>query len=145
MVRDRIPGGRDFPLVQTAPGAHPASCKMGAGSFPGIKLGRGVLLTTHPLLVQRSWKSRASYTSTHPLGHTGPVTGSLYLYLFLSVYVCVYVFVCVYGCMYVLCMYVEHSTVATRLLNWEGYGVLQSGPVLRYSRCKGYISHENQS
>jgi len=24
-----------------------------------------------------------SYTSTHPLGHTGPVTGSLYLYLFL--------------------------------------------------------------
>jgi hypothetical protein len=22
-----------------------------------------------------------SYTSTHPLGHTGPVTGSLYLYL----------------------------------------------------------------
>ena len=24
-----------------------------------------------------------SYTSTHPLGHTGPITGSLYLYLFL--------------------------------------------------------------
>ena len=23
-----------------------------------------------------------SYTSTHPLGHTGPVMGSLYLYLF---------------------------------------------------------------
>ena len=23
-----------------------------------------------------------SYTSTHPLGHTGPVTGSLYLYLY---------------------------------------------------------------
>jgi len=23
-----------------------------------------------------------SYTCTHPLGHTGPVTGSLYLYLF---------------------------------------------------------------
>ena len=22
-----------------------------------------------------------SYTSTHPLGHTGPVTGSLYVYL----------------------------------------------------------------
>ena len=30
-----------------------------------------------------------SYTSTHPLGHTGPVTASLYLYLFyiLVVYV----------------------------------------------------------
>jgi hypothetical protein len=45
-----------------------------------VKCGRGVLLTTHPLLVPRSWKSRAIY-STHPLGHTGPVTGSLYLYL----------------------------------------------------------------
>jgi len=51
--------GRDFPPVQTDPGAHPASCKMGTGSFPRLKCGRGVLLTTHPLLVPRSWKSRA--------------------------------------------------------------------------------------
>jgi len=35
-----------------------ASCKMGTGSLPGLKCGRGVLLTTHPLLVPRSWKSR---------------------------------------------------------------------------------------
>ena len=39
--------------------AHLASCKMGTGSFPGVKCSRGVLLTTHPLLVPRSWKSRA--------------------------------------------------------------------------------------
>ena len=32
---------------------------MGTGSFPRVKCGRGVLLTTHPLLVPRSWKSRA--------------------------------------------------------------------------------------
>ena len=51
--------GRNFPSVQTGPGAHPASCKMDTGSFPGVKCGRGVLLTTHPLLVPRSWKSRA--------------------------------------------------------------------------------------
>jgi len=51
--------GRDFPPVQTGPGAHPASCKRGAGSFPEVKSNRGVLLTTHPLLVPRSWKSRA--------------------------------------------------------------------------------------
>ena len=51
--------GRDFPLVQTGPGAHPASCKMGTGSFPGVKCGRGVLLTTNHLLVPRSWKSTA--------------------------------------------------------------------------------------
>ena len=50
---------RDFPPVQTGLGAHPASCKMGTGSFPGVKCGWGVLLITHPLLVPRSWKSRA--------------------------------------------------------------------------------------
>ena len=51
--------GRDFPPVQTGPGAYPTSCKMGTGSFPGVKCGRGVLLNTHPLLVPHSWKSRA--------------------------------------------------------------------------------------
>ena len=28
-------GGVGFPPIQTGPGAHPVSCKMGAGSFPG--------------------------------------------------------------------------------------------------------------
>jgi len=51
--------GRDFPPVQTGPRAHPASFKMGTGSFPGVKCSRGMLLTTHPLLVPQSWKSRA--------------------------------------------------------------------------------------
>jgi len=45
--------------VGTRFSAHPTSCKMGTGSFPGVKWGRGVLLTTHPLLVPRSWKRRA--------------------------------------------------------------------------------------
>ena len=40
--------GRDFPPVQTGPGAHSASCTMGTGSFQGVKCGRGVLVTTHP-------------------------------------------------------------------------------------------------
>ena len=53
------PWRRDLPPFQTDPGAHPASCRMGTGSFPGVKCGRGVLLTTHPLLVPWSWKSRA--------------------------------------------------------------------------------------
>jgi hypothetical protein len=51
--------GRNFPPVQTGPRAHPASCTMGTGSFPRVKCGRGVLLTTHPLLAPRSWKNRA--------------------------------------------------------------------------------------
>jgi hypothetical protein len=45
--------------VQTGSGAHPASCTMGTGSFPEIKRGQGLTLTTHPLLVPRSRKSTA--------------------------------------------------------------------------------------
>jgi len=33
--------GRDLPPAQTGPGAHPASCKMGTGSFPGGKVRPG--------------------------------------------------------------------------------------------------------
>jgi len=51
--------GRDFTSVKTHPGAHPAYCKLGAVSFPGVNCGRGVLLTTHPLLLPWLWKSRA--------------------------------------------------------------------------------------
>jgi len=43
---------RDFPSIYTGPGAHAASCKIGTKSFPGLKCCRGVLLTTHPLLVE---------------------------------------------------------------------------------------------
>ena len=74
--------GRDFPPVQIGPGAHPASCKMGTGSFSGVKCGRGVLLTTHPLLAPRSWKSRAIPLLTL-WATTGPLTGLLYLLHFL--------------------------------------------------------------
>jgi hypothetical protein len=44
---DRIPVGARFPPVQTGPVVHPASGKMGTGSFPWVKCGRGVLLNTH--------------------------------------------------------------------------------------------------
>jgi len=39
---------------QTGPEAHPAPCTMGTGSFPGVRCCRGVMLTPHPPLVQRS-------------------------------------------------------------------------------------------
>ena len=74
---DRIPVGRDFPPVQTGPGVHPTSCTMGNWSFPAVKYGRGVLLTTHPILVPWSWKSRAILLPTL-WATTGPVTGTLY-------------------------------------------------------------------
>jgi hypothetical protein len=47
-------GARFSAPVQTGPGAHPASCKMGTGSFPVVESGRGVTLNPHPLLVPRS-------------------------------------------------------------------------------------------
>ena len=75
--------GRDFPPVQTGPGAHPASCKMGTGSFPGVKCGRGVTLTTHPLPAPMSWKNRAIPLPTL-WATTGPVTGTLYRYSFFN-------------------------------------------------------------
>jgi len=45
--------------LQTGPAAHPASCTIGTGSFTGVKSGRGVTQTPHPLLVPWSRKSRA--------------------------------------------------------------------------------------
>jgi len=49
---DRIPVAARFSApIQTGPGAHPASCTIGTRSFPGVKSGRGVTLTSHPLLV----------------------------------------------------------------------------------------------
>ena len=84
-VRGSNPGGARFSARPDSPGAHPASCTMGTGSFPGVKYGRGVLLTTHPLLVPRSWKSRAIPLPT--LWATSwPVTGTLYLYLCMGKY-----------------------------------------------------------
>jgi hypothetical protein len=45
-------GAKDFSsslCVQTGSGANLASCTMGTGVLsPGVKRGRGVMLTTHP-------------------------------------------------------------------------------------------------
>ena len=38
-------------------------------TFPGVKCNRGVLLTTHPLLVPQSWKSRATFSKSPPPQH----------------------------------------------------------------------------
>ena len=53
---------RDFPLLSRpalGPTQPPVQWAMGTGSFPGIKSGRGVTLTPHPLLVPWSRKNRA--------------------------------------------------------------------------------------
>ena len=57
---DRNPVGSRFSApIQTGPGAHPASCTMGTGSFPEVKSGRGVAWRNSdlsPLLVPWSMK-----------------------------------------------------------------------------------------
>jgi hypothetical protein len=51
-IKSRWGKGRFFALVQTGPGAHPASYIMGTGSFPGVKRpGRGI--DHHPHLALR--------------------------------------------------------------------------------------------
>jgi len=45
-IEKKIPAGARFSApVHTGPEAHPASCTMGTGSFPGVRCGRGVTLT----------------------------------------------------------------------------------------------------
>ena len=85
---DGIPVGARFSSpVQTGPEAHPPSCTMGTGSFPGVKSGRGVTLTSQPFLVPLVLKEQ-SYSSTPLIGRTACTEpqclhkGYLYLYLF---------------------------------------------------------------
>jgi len=57
--------------VQTGPGAHPASCTMGTGSFPGLKRpGRGV---DHPLSSSAEVKGRVEPYLFSPSGPSWPV------------------------------------------------------------------------
>ena len=51
LTSDYAGGGIVFRDVQTRPEAHPASCAIGTGPFPGEKSGRGVVLTNHFLLM----------------------------------------------------------------------------------------------
>ena len=75
-------GARFSAPFQTGFGAHPAYCTMGTGSFPGVNSGRGVTLTTHLLLVPRSWKSSTSTPlwAVRPLQSLSTCTVQLYLY-----------------------------------------------------------------
>jgi hypothetical protein len=69
-----IPVGARFSLpVQTGPGAHPTSCTMGTGSYPGVKRpGRGA---DHPSPSSAEVKERVELYLYSPCGHLWPVVG----------------------------------------------------------------------
>ena len=82
---DRILVGARFSApVQTGPSVHLAYCTMGTGSFPGVKNGWGVILTTQPLLVPWSRKSTAipllPLRAVRPVQTLSACTVQLYLY-----------------------------------------------------------------
>ena len=69
--------GRGFPPVQTGP---PSLLYNGYRVYPGSKVRPG-RAADHSPPSSAAVMEEQSYTSTHHLGHTGLVTGSLYLYL----------------------------------------------------------------
>jgi hypothetical protein len=79
-------GARFSAPVQTGPGAHPASCTMGTGSFPGVESGRGVTLTPHPLLVPRSKKRNRAITLLSLRAFVACKKGETYLQNILPIY-----------------------------------------------------------
>ena len=72
--RDRIPVEARFSTsVQTKPGTHPASCKMGTGSFQEVKRpGRGF---DHPLPNSAKVEERVGLNLYSPSGPSWPVLG----------------------------------------------------------------------
>ena len=78
--------GRDFPPIQTGPVAHTASIYDGYRVFSGGKVRQG-RAADHSPPSSAAVMEEYSYTSTHPVGHTWPVTGSLYMYLCFSLHV----------------------------------------------------------
>jgi len=84
---------RDFPhLSRPSLGPTQPPVQWVPGFSPGVKSGRGVTLTPHPVLVPLVMKE-FSYTSTPPMGRTACTEpqclykGVLYLYIY--IYICV--------------------------------------------------------
>ena len=78
------PSSAVVPLWAVRPIQSLSACTRGTGSFPGVRSGRGVKLTPHPLLVPWSRKSRAKLLL--PLWSVRPVQSlsactSVHLYL----------------------------------------------------------------
>ena len=90
---DRIPVGARFSApLQTGPGAYPASCTMGTGSFPEVKRpGRGA---DHPPSSKCRGHERVGLYLYTPSGPSWPVIGRAFT--FIITVIVVYFFRCIY-------------------------------------------------
>ena len=78
---DRIPVGPRFSApVQTGPGAYPASCTTGTGSFPGVKL--PVRGADHPPPSKCGGHERVGLYLYSPSGPSWPVIGRTFTFTF---------------------------------------------------------------
>ena len=80
-VRDRIPVGTRFSAHPDRPWGPPSLLYNGYRVFPGCKVRPG-RAADHSPPSSAAVMEEQSYTSTQPLGHTGPVTGPLYFFFF---------------------------------------------------------------
>ena len=107
-VRGSTPGGgRDFPHLSRPPMEPTILLYNGYRVFPGVKSGRDVTLTPHPLLVPWSRKSRAipllSRRAVGPVQSLSActrvhVTLPLHFNVLFRVYIYIYIYVCVCVC-----------------------------------------------
>ena len=81
-VRDRIPVRTRFSARLDRPWRPPNLLYNGYRVFPGGKVRPGCAADHSPASSAVVMEEQ-SHTSTHPLGHTEPVTGSHYLFFFL--------------------------------------------------------------
>ena len=82
-VRDRIPVVMIFSASPDRTWGPPSLLQNGYRVFPGGKVRPG-RAADHLPPSSAAVMEEQSYTSSHPLGHTGPVTRSLYLYIICS-------------------------------------------------------------
>jgi hypothetical protein len=96
---------RDFPRLSIRPWSPLSLLYNGYRVFPGVNCGRGVLLTTHPLRVPRSWKNKAIPLPTIWAcnGFTLPLHQSAFIqfgFLWSTVSMTTYIFVLFYSLIY---------------------------------------------
>jgi len=100
-----IPLGMRFSAsVQTGPRAHPASCTMGTGSFPGVKRpGRGI---DHPPPSSAKVKERVELYLYSPLWAFVACSGVNFTFQYTTV------------CFSPICRHVNHTSVTDTVRNY---------------------------